>query len=409
MRLPALGIIALYIFSILIDIYITLDVKSVSKKRIWPIVYLITSILFWAFLTVIISLPRRDGGSDILPVMWMLYAYLSVYLAKFVYAISSILGKLLRYSFGIFPYSHPFKWFGILSGLSLCGVMWIGAFYTTRHIDINQVEIKSNKLPKAFDGYRIAQISDLHVGTWGEDTSFVSALVDSVNSLRPDLIVFTGDIVNRHTRELYPFIPILKRLKATDGVYSIFGNHDYGDYLEWANKEDKEENNLLLARNQQKMGWKLLNNDKSFLKKDNDSIILIGVENWGDPPFPTYGDLDIAIPSSPDSTVHQNDENFKILLSHNPEHWNQEVSKKTNIDLTLSGHTHAMQVLLKIKDWKWSPSKYRYEQWGGLYERENHKGENTQLYVNIGAGEVGMPARLLNAYPEITIFTLRSK
>ena len=135
--------------------------------------------------------------------------------------------------------------------------------------------------------------------------------------------------------------------------------------------------------------------------------MLIGVENWGEPPFPEYGDLDYALSSDSDSECHQNDSNFKILLSHNPEHWNREVSKKTNIDLTLSGHTHGMQVMLKSGDWKWSPSKYRYEQWGGKFYRENINGEPTQLYVNIGSGSVGMPARLLSAYPEITVFTLK--
>ena len=231
--------------------------------------------------------------------------------------------------------------------------------------------------------------------------------MDSINALQPDLIVFTGDIVNRETSELEPFITVLSRLKAKDGVVSILGNHDYGDYVDWKNREDRERNNRRLAFYQKEMGWDLVNNGRRFLTRGNDSIMVVGVENWGDPPFPTYGDLDKALSPSADSLYHQNDSRYKILLTHNPEHWNRIVSHETNIALTLSGHTHAMQMMIDIWGWKWSPAKYRYELWGGMYERLNDNGESTKLYVNIGAGEVGMPARILGAYPEITFFTLR--
>lgn len=238
------------------------------------------------------------------------------------------------------------------------------------------------------------------------DTSFVADLVDRVNSLHPDLIVFTGDIVNRKTDEIEPFLHTLSRLSAPDGVFSILGNHDYGDYVDWKDPADREENNRRLAHYQDSIGWTLLNNERRYIVRGNDSITLIGVENWGDPPFPVYGSLEKALSASRDSLYHQNDSRFKVLLTHNPEHWNQEVSHSTNIDLTLTGHTHAMQMMISLGNWKWSPAKYRYEQWGGLYERLNDRGRTVRMYVNIGSGEVGMPSRLLSAYPEITLLRL---
>ncbi|MDE6842634.1 MAG: hypothetical protein K2J24_03835 [Muribaculaceae bacterium] len=153
------------------------------------------------------------------------------------------------------------------------------------------------------------------------------------------------------------------------------------------------------------MGWTLLNNDYVLLKRNDEHIALIGVENWGEPPFHVYGDLDKAYPAPGDTAASLNDNRYKLLLSHNPEHWNQIVSHDTNIDLTLSGHTHAMQFMLRFGKWKWSPSQYRYEQWGGLYERLNKNGEPVSVYVNIGSGEVAMPFRI-GATPEITVLTL---
>lgn len=409
MRLPVVGIVFLFVFSILFDLYIAYDIKRISRRKGYYNAYRISAFLCWAFLIVTISLPRRAEGTDIQTVIWMLFSYLTLYVGKLGYVLTSLFGRIIRLVFGITTKKPIFVWSGIVVGACLCGVIWLGVGYTRRHIEINRIDFDSPKVPEDFNGYKIAQISDLHVGTWGKDTSFVSKLVNEVNNLKPDLIVFTGDIVNRHTDEIVPFLAPLSRLKAKDGVLAILGNHDYGDYMEWKSPAHRELNNSLLASHQKGMGWKLLNNDRIFIHSGNDSIMIIGVENWGDHPFPKYGDLEKALPSSRDSLHHQNDKNFKILLSHNPEHWNQEVSKNTNIDLTLSGHTHAMQMMFKVGDWRWSPAVFRYAQWGGMFDRENVEEELTHLYVNIGAGEVGMPARLFSAYPEITLFTLRHR
>ena len=390
----------------MIDLYCSFDVKQIWKKRgVW--IYWGTALLCYAVLIVAISLPRRSADAGISAVMWLLFTYLSIYAGKAFYILCSVFGRLLKVALKVNPSFYPFRIAGVFFGLLLIGIMWIGAGYTRHHIMITEETFYSKKLPESFDGYRVVQLSDLHVGTWGNDTTFLHNLVDSVNALRPDLIVFTGDLVNRESDELTPFTEVLSRLKARDGVYSILGNHDYGDYVDWNTPADKERNLLHLKDSQRKIGWKMLNNESIFIHNGNDSILLIGVENWGEPPFPQYGDLDRALPRESEEGSHQNDNSYKLLLSHNPEHWNREVSKHTNIDLTLSGHTHAMQAMVKIGDWKWSPAKFRYEQWGGRYKRENENGEPTEIFVNIGSGAVGMPARLLSAYPEITLITLK--
>lgn len=407
MRIPALSIIFLFIISFLIDLYISLDIKAIWKKKgLW--VWWSTVALCYALLIVTISLPRRDADSGISAVMWLLFTYLTIYVGKVFYLLCSLFGRFIRLILRIKWPVYPSRWCGVFLGLSLMALMWVGAGYTRHHIMVSKEIFRSSKIPPSFNGYRIVQLSDLHVGTWGQDPSFLQNIVDTVNSLNPDLIVFTGDIVNRESGELSPFISVLSGLNARNGVYSILGNHDYGDYVEWPSMVEKEKNLLQLKDYQRKMGWRMLNNEHVYLHEGTDSILLIGVENWGEPPFPKYGELDKALSPKRGEGAHQNDSTFKILLSHNPEHWNQEVSKNTNIDLTLSGHTHAMQAMIKIGDWKWSPSKYRYEQWGGRYDRENPNGEQTSVYVNIGSGAVGMPARLLSAYPEITLIELFS-
>lgn len=286
---------------------------------------------------------------------------------------------------------------GAVIGILVFFTMWWGAIVTPRQLDVVDVELQFDRLPRDFDGYRVLQVSDLHVGTYGESTGIVENIVEQINAQHADLVVFTGDIVNRETDEILPFVSILKQIKAKDGVVSILGNHDYGDYYKWPSAAAKQANMDKLVRIQRdSLGWNLLRNEHFFLKHGSDSIAIIGVENWGEPPFPTYGDLDKSYPDVNDST-------FKLLLSHNPKHWDEVVSKTTNIDLTLSGHTHAMQMMLSLGRVKLSPSVFCYKHWQGLTEDEGKR-----LYVNIGTGEVGIPMRI-GATPELTVFTLKRK
>lgn len=376
-----------------VDFYIWRRIERNSRRR-WPgVAYAWSSLLLFVFAVVTVCLPRRGGSDSVLVAdMWMLFSYLSVYICKWVFIIISAIGALP--ALWKRPRLKGWDTAGAVISIALFAVIWWGALINRNRIDIKEITVVDPSLPQQFDGYRIVQFSDFHVGTYGTDTTFVSRVVDAINNIDADAIMFTGDIVNRHTEELLPFVKPLSRLHARDGVYSILGNHDYGDYYAWANPQDKVDNLDLLKRLQADMGWQLLNNESRMIySAGGDSIAVIGVENWGDPPFPTYGDLRKAYPELGDQV-------YKVLLTHNPVHWTREVADNdsANVALTLSGHTHAMQIEIG----SWSPAKWRYPTWGGAYyDRSGHT-----LYVNIGLGTVGMPMRI-GATPEITIITLK--
>lgn len=394
MRLPLVPILILLLFNLLIDFYLWRRLKQSCSKPFWPKAQAVTAVIFNIVLIVIICLPKRSGGdAGFDRIMWALYAYMSIYVPKLIFVLFDLVASL--------PKIWKRKRSKLLTGIGMSlavitfAAMWWGALFNRYNIDVRHVDVEIEGLPTSFDGYTIAQISDLHVGSYGNDTTYLSKVVENVNALSPDMIAFTGDIVNRRSSELYPFVNTLKNFHAPDGVYSILGNHDYGDYYTWPSPAEKQANMKELLDMQHKMGWKMLNNASDFVYRGNDSIAIIGVENVGDPPFHTYGDLDAAYPDLEDPNV-------KILLSHNPAHWDNDIkdSPDKNIALTLSGHTHAMQ----MSAFGLSPAAFRYPTWGGLYGDD----DKHQLYVNIGIGEVAIPARI-GATPEITLITLRAK
>ncbi|MBR0037791.1 MAG: metallophosphoesterase [Bacteroidales bacterium] len=299
---------------------------------------------------------------------------------------------------------------GLLLVVLIVSALW-GHYVTRFKIDITQTEVVSEKLPAAFNGYKVVQISDLHLDWFESERGhrFVEEMVDSILSVKPDLIVFTGDIVTIHSHEADSFIPSLKRLASAGiPVYSILGNHDYADYTRFET-EQKKKDVLRLCNLQENAGWHMLCNQGVWIEKDSARIALLGVENIGEPPFSIYGNLPAAFShlrfSQQDSIGTEPDwehlmrETFKILLSHNPTHWRSEVIPDTDIDLMLAGHTHAVQ----IKIGNWSPAKWKYPEWGGLYSEGEQK-----LYVNTGIGGVGIPVRI-GVPPEITVLTLRKK
>lgn len=394
MRLPLIATLILLLFAIAIDFYLWHRIRTVSKNKIWSRVHVAVAVIFNLALLLVICVPKRSGGNSGLElIMWTLYTYFSVYIPKFLFVIFDLIAAL-----PLLWKRNRWKWLsvtGIVIGVIVFIVMWWGALINRYSIDVRNVDVEIAGLPEEFDGFTIAQISDLHVGTYGTDTAFVSDVVDRVNSLSPDIVAFTGDIVNRRSSELRPFVSPLSRLRGRDGVFSILGNHDYGDYYSWPSPQAKADNMTELLDMQSEMGWKMLNNATAFVYRGNDSIAIVGVENVGDPPFTVYGDLDMAYEALGDPTV-------KILLSHNPAHWVEDIkdSPDKNIALTLSGHTHAMQ----MSAFGLSPAALRYPTWGGLYSDE----DGHQLYVNIGIGEVAIPARI-GATPEITLITLRRK
>lgn len=392
MRLPIILMLVVIMINLLSDYYIWKVLRSRLKKRIYSKIHVVLSVLLLIYLVIIIALPKKSGSdSSLLSLMWMLMTYFSIYLPKYIFILIDIIASIPKL----------WKWkrvraisiIGLLLSILTFGGIWWGALVNRKSVDVVNVELHIPTLSNNFENYKIAQISDLHVGTYQGDTTHLSKMVETINELNVDLVVFTGDIVNRKSDELLLYVDILSKIKAKDGVFSILGNHDYGDYIKWDTEKDYFDNKKLLCDLQTQMNWTLLRNQTEFIKRGNDSIAIIGVENIGDPPFPVYGSLIDAYPTLNDSTI-------KILLTHNPAHWVSEIENNENINiaLTLSGHTHAMQVsVLGL-----SPASLRYKTWGGLYVDD--LGHN--LYVNIGMGTVGIPVRL-GATPEVTLFTLK--
>ena len=248
-------------------------------------------------------------------------------------------------------------------------------------------------LPDAFDGFKITQISDIHSGSFDNQTK-VQYGVDLVNQQKSDLVLFTGDLVNNRADEIKPWIKIFNKIKAEFGVFSILGNHDYGDYMRWESPAAKRKNMEDLYDAHNEMGWDLLLNESRFIEKDGERLAIIGVENWGSG-FKKAGDLNKAL-----NKVSEND--FKILLTHDPSHWEaQVIPHPFKIHLTLSGHTHGMQFGIEIPGIiKWSPAKWRYKQWAGIYSEKNQ-----YLNVNRGFGYLAYPGRV-GMWPEVSVITL---
>lgn len=255
-------------------------------------------------------------------------------------------------------------------------------------------ELEYEDLPEAFDGFTITQISDIHSGSF-DNPEKVAYGIDLINQQQSDLVLFTGDLVNNKAAEIKPWIQYFSKISAPHGVYSVLGNHDYGDYTRWETEELKTKNLESLFQSQKEMGWKLLLNEADFIEKKGARLAIVGVENWGNG-FKQAGDLDRAL-----AKVEEKD--FKILLSHDPSHWEAKVLPHPyKVHLTLSGHTHGMQFGIEIPGWiKWSPVKWRYKQWAGIYEASNQK-----LNVNRGFGYLAYPGRV-GMWPEISVITLK--
>ncbi len=281
-------------------------------------------------------------------------------------------------------------WLSLTIALALVASIAYGFIAGWRRLTVRRETIKSELLPPSFDGFRILHFSDLHAGTFLRSHSFIQHLVQEINRLHPDLIVFTGDLVNVSADEVMPFMRDLRQLHAPYGVYSILGNHDYCEYGKDHTLQNVERNQRMLRYIEEKMGWRLLLNEHVLLEKASDKIALIGVENTSRPPFPSYGDLQRAMQGLPDDM-------YKILLSHDPTHWRRSIVNRTDIALTLSGHTHAGQV----KIGRLSPARFAYREWGGIYKEARQT-----LYVSLGLGGT-MPFRL-GAWPEINLLELKS-
>jgi predicted MPP superfamily phosphohydrolase len=285
------------------------------------------------------------------------------------------------------------SWLGLGIGGTLFGTLVYG-FSNKYNYRLKRIALKYDNLPEAFKGLKVVQLSDIHSGSF-TDKAAVQSGIEKILQENPDLILFTGDLVNDRAMEMRDYIDVFRQLKAPLGVYSILGNHDYGDYVQWESAEAKKQNLEHLKRVHQQLGWRLLMNEHVALEKNGQAIGLLGIENWSAKArFPKYGKMDAAYAGAEKYP-------FKILMSHDPSHWDGEIRQQyRDVDLMLSGHTHGMQFGFETPFFKWSPVQWVYKQWAGLYEEGNQK-----LYVNRGFGFIGYPGRV-GILPEITVIQL---
>lgn len=382
--------IAIITLWILVDIYFF---TAVLRLTTYPLIYLI----YWLIEAVVMGAlvySVTKGNTNLLS--RLMAPMLVLFVPKLFGSIILLLEDITRLFRGFPVRSYAVSEIAVLVSALLFLILLYGITRGRHRYKVHKVTLYFSDLPKAFDGFRITQLSDIHAGSF-IDKKGVQKGIDLVNAQKSDLILFTGDLVNNQAAEMDPWIPVFSQLKAAYGKFSILGNHDYGDYMRWENEELKSANLNRLKEIHSEIGFQLMLNESRSIKKEGDSIELIGVENWGKGGFHKYGDLDKAIASVPKNA-------FKILMSHDPSHWEAIILDHPQpIHLTLSGHTHGMQFGFEVFGIKWSPIKYMYKQWAGLYVRNNQ-----YLYVNRGFGFLGLKGRV-GIWPEITVITLKCK
>ena len=395
-------------FMLLLDTYFFLALQVVAAPAapfIQAIIYTIYWVLSVAAIVIFWTLPYIQFKQDAKQIRANIFSILAgLFFAKFtgslVFAAGDI-SRLVQWVGGeSIDRSYAFSWSGIIAGVSLFGILVYG-FGNKYKYQVKRIKLNYANLPASFAGLKIVHISDIHSGSFNNKEAVVKG-VEKIMNEKPDMILFTGDMVNNVADEMKDYMDVFDKLSAPLGVYSTLGNHDYGDYVQWKSAEEKEANLERLKQVHHNLGWKLLMNEHIVLEKahpeeeqKNESIAVIGIENWSAKArFPKYGNLKKAYDGAEQHP-------FKILLSHDPSHWKEEVLKDyPGIDLMLAGHTHGMQFGLDLPGFKWSPVQYVYKEWAGLYETANQK-----LYVNRGFGFIGYPGRS-GILPEITVLEL---
>lgn len=399
------------IIYILIDIYAFQAIKTLTRNYWVYGVYVLCSLIV---LFLLIYQIKSTGGSRLMTPnsMYIYGVFLAFFAPKLLLIISMFIEDIIRFFVAIYLkvggtssnfYLPSRRKFVSTVALGVAAIPFAGLIYGMIQGKYNyrvlSYTLEFDDLPQSFDGYTITQLSDIHSGSFTNKEK-VAYAIDLVNKQQSDLIVFTGDLVNNVVEEMHPWQSLFSKFKARDGVYSVLGNHDYGDYVSWPSPKGKTQNENLeeLKQLQKNMGWNLLLNEHKTIERNGEAIKLIGVENWGIGGFKKAGDLDKACEG-----VEANE--FKILMSHDPSHWKEKVkTHPKNIQLTLSGHTHGMQFGIEIPGViKWSPVKYRYENWAGIYEELGR-----YINVNRGFGYLGYPGRV-GMWPEVSVITLRKK
>jgi uncharacterized protein len=404
------------IFILLMDAYafrglsqLTQNLSNKQRTGISISYWLVTAVILVWFLWLVLNYSKFEYDNFYYHVTVLFGAIVLFYVPKLLFNVFLLLNDIGSFFSYLLSWAKPsgaaaegvkisradflIKLGLVISAIPFFSILY-GIWKGKYNFTVEKMVLKFPNLPSAFEGVRIVQISDFHIGSFERKPEEVDNAVELINDQDADYVLFTGDIVNNKASELQPFVSKLSKIKAKKGKFSILGNHDYGDYYEWESKAAKAENMQELYNFHEKMGFELLRNRGVRLTEGDQQIGLIGVENWGLPPFPQHGDLQKAHEDVKDLP-------FNILMSHDPSHWDEEVLGKKNIDLTLSGHTHGMQFAVRIPGWRWSPVSMKYKRWGGLYQEGTQK-----LYVNIGIGFIGFPGRV-GTPPEITVFELR--
>ena len=405
-------IIFLILLLIAIDVYFYLgtvsSIKSIFRSSFFELIYwfiAVSSYLYIIYLTGFVDDPKSlSNGKNIFYQSLFFVFFLSKLTGCFPLIIDDII-RLFRFLSGILVDSkdHDIKRLeflkksAILVSGTLLASLLIGMKWGRYNFKKNYQDIIIKDWPSNLNNYKIIHISDLHLGSFNDVEKF-NEVVNLINDEDPDLVVFTGDLVNNFYEEAIPYADCLKRIKAKDGKFSVLGNHDYGDYaIRNRNSQEWKNNFNNLLNLEKEVGFHLLLNDSRLISKKQAKFNIVGVENWGAGRFNKDGDLNDAMNGVDDSLP-------TILLSHDPSHWNEVVLKSDfMIDLQLSGHTHGMQFGIEIPGFKWSPVKFRYEQWAGLYNKNKR-----QIYVNRGLGHLGYAGRV-GIMPDISILNIISK
>lgn len=385
----------LLVIIVLPDLIIYWEFKKYVRKS-WPkVLHWVSTAFFLVGIFTLFLFVRSSHDEEQLQLfMWFNWLLLLIYVPKLIFSIFLLLSRLIR---RMLPFMrNSFAYLGLFLALLLFIGFLYGATKGRFDVETTHVEIPLTALPKTFDGLKIVQISDLHLGNFGHEPHFWESIVDKVNAEKPDIIVMTGDMMNNFASEVTPNdIKLFSRLQATYGKFAILGNHDYGDYTRWSSLAEKKANLDSLEQRERRMGFRLLLDEHVFVVKDMDSIAIAGVQNWSKPPFHCYGNLPKAMRGIEKFP-------FVLLLTHDPNHWMAQAVYYRTIYLTLSGHTHAMQMGINRFGLHWSPAEWMFKQWDGLY---HYKAK--YLYVNRGLGYVGVPIRM-GMPPEISVLTLRS-
>ena len=397
------------IIYVIIDFYAFQAIKTITKKT-W-VHFLLIALSVVVVGNFIYQFLQVSDGRVLTPDKSYAFGFLLTLLALKIVIVPILLGEdILRIFMGIYKriftsndsfYLPSRRKFVSQIAIGLAAIpfssLLYGMYSGKYNYKVLKYSLEFDDLPDAYDGYQITQISDIHSGSF-DDPNKINYGVDLINEQNSDLLLFTGDLVNNRADEMIPWVDTFKKLTAKDGKFSVLGNHDYGDYVDWESEEAKTDNMEKIKDIHKQLGFDLLLNDHRILKKGDEKIALIGVENWGAGRFKKVGDLNKA-------SASVNELDFKILMSHDPSHWEQEVKDhKMHYHLTLSGHTHGMQFGIEIPGWiKWSPVKWRYKYWAGIYEQAGQI-----LNVNRGFGYLAYPGRV-GIWPEISVITLKKR